>query len=104
MRFMAWFLLRGDIAGRARTGKRSCRTSGIVMPCEKACKAEKRPSCFGACVDMLACVRYAFEFTQLELLHLRGTDKPPHGRRKASYPLTRYFRVAKPAAPDASAR
>src|SRR5712664_4680129 len=103
MRFMAWFLLRGNIAGRTRTGKGACRTRGIVMPCDKACKTEKRSFFFGACVDRLACVRYAFEFTQLELSHLRGTDKPPHGRRKASYPRTRFFRVVQPIGAEGAA-
>src|SRR5258708_21197385 len=65
MRFMAWFLLRGNIAGRTRTGKGSCRTRGIVMPFDKACKTEKRAFFFGACVGRLACVRYPFEFIHL---------------------------------------
>ncbi len=42
-------------------------------------KARETSVFANACVDTLAGVRYAFEFTQLELLHLRGTDKPPHG-------------------------
>src|SRR5882762_5112789 len=50
-------------------------------------------------VDTLAGVRYAFEFTQLELSHLRGTDKPPHGRRKAPHPRTGFFRVVQPTGP-----
>src|SRR5467141_4527102 len=74
------------------------------MPCDKARKTEKRSSVFRACVDTLACVRYAFEFTQLELSHLRGTDKPPHGRRKASYPRTGFFRVVQPAGSESAAR
>src|SRR6266480_3949929 len=58
---------------------------------------------YDACVDTLACVRYAFEFTQLQLSLLRGTDEPPHGRRKASYPRTRFFRVVQPTGPESAA-
>src|SRR5258708_7749224 len=104
MRFMAWLLLRGNIAGRTRTGKGACRTRGMLRPSEKDCTTETRSFFFGGCVDRLACVRYAFEFTQLELSHLRGTDKPPHGRRKASYPRTRFFRVVQPTGPEGAAR
>src|SRR5256885_7720139 len=55
-------------------------------------------------VDSEERVRYAFEFTQLELLHPRGTDKPLHGRRKASYPRTRFFRVVQPTGRQGAAR
>src|SRR6267143_46026 len=55
-------------------------------------------------IDTAECVRYAFEFTQGELSLLRGTDEPPHGRRKASYPRTGFFRVVQPAGSESAAR
>src|SRR5260370_7582069 len=87
--FVSWcgFSLR-EIAGWIRTRKCSCRTSGIVKRRGNACKTEKKSFFLGARVDTLAGVRYAFEFTQLELLLLRGTAKLPHACKTASDPRT----------------
>src|SRR5712692_1369538 len=104
MRFIVWLLPQRHGWPDTNRKKRPCRTSGIVMPRGKARKTEKSAAFLSARVDTHACVRYAFEFTRLELLHLRGTDKLPHGRRKASYSRTRFFGVVQPTGPQGAAR
>src|SRR5258707_8898714 len=59
---------------------------------------------FFSFVDTAMRVRYAYEFTQSQLLQLRGTVKLPHGRRKAPYPRARLLRMVQPARPESATR
>src|SRR6266849_616678 len=102
MRFMVWFLPQRD-RWPDTNWKTPVQNDWHCNAMRKSPQDREECFHFSACVATHACFRYVFEFTQLALLLLGGSDKLPHGRRKASYPRTRFFRVVQPTGPQGAA-
>src|SRR2546425_10915753 len=90
VRFMAWFLPQRS--RRPDTNEKVfVQNPGIVMPPRKARKAEQRLPFFIACVDTLAGVRYAFEFTQTWSLLPERNGQTAAWPKKSFLPVHKIF-------------